>query len=286
MSSRSYITHTVSNTAPSAPNLGDEYYNPNTNKLFKAIAFNGTTVINGEIPVTSNPTSFASTVSVAGVLSGSTLSMTGNSTLPLINGTSNIFFTANSNTLQMQMLTTSKTLAITGNTGQLFSVTDSMVGTIYSVNDASGIPSLEILSSGLVKIAQYTGNVMLGTGSDFGYKLYVNGSFAATTKSFVINHPTKPGMSLRYGCLEGPENGVYVRGRQQNLVIELPDYWTGLVDENSITVNLTPIGSYQRIFVSNIKDNKVFVGSDTDVVDFNYTVYAERKDVERLTVEY
>jgi hypothetical protein len=286
MSSRSYIIHTVSNTAPTAPNLGDEYYNPNTNKLFKALAINGTTVINGEIPVTSNPTSFASTVSVAGLLSGSTLSMTGNSTLPLINGTSNIFFTANSNTLQMQMLTSSKTLAITGNTGQLFSVTDSMTGTIYSVNDASGIPSLEILSSGLVKIAQYTGNVMLGTGSDFGYKLYVNGSFAATTKSFVIDHPTKPGMSLRYACLEGPENGVYVRGRQQDLVIELPDYWTGLVDEFTITVNLTPIGSYQRLFVSNIKDNKVFVGSDTDVVDFNYTVYAERKDVERLTVEY
>lgn len=68
MSSRSYIIHTVSNTAPSAPNLGDEYYDPNTNKLFKAIAFNGTTVINGEIPITSNPTSFASTVSVAGAL--------------------------------------------------------------------------------------------------------------------------------------------------------------------------------------------------------------------------
>jgi hypothetical protein len=54
MSSRSYIIHTVSNTAPVAPNLGDEYYNPNTNKLFKAIAYSGTTVINSEIPVLSD----------------------------------------------------------------------------------------------------------------------------------------------------------------------------------------------------------------------------------------
>jgi hypothetical protein len=68
MSSRSYITHTVSNTAPVAPNLGDEYYNPNTNKLFKALAINGTTVINGEIPVATNPTTFASTVSINGTL--------------------------------------------------------------------------------------------------------------------------------------------------------------------------------------------------------------------------
>ena len=58
------------------------------------------------------------------------------------------------------------------------------------------------------------------------------------------------------------------------------------IDENSITVNLTPIGSYQRLYISNIKDNKVFVGSDNDIVDFNYTVYAERKDVDRLTVEF
>jgi hypothetical protein len=40
------------------------------------------------------------------------------------------------------------------------------------------------------------------------YKLQVNGSFAATTKSFVIDHPTKPNKKLRYASLEGPENGT------------------------------------------------------------------------------
>ena len=50
-------------------------------------------------------------------------------------------------------------------------------------------------------------------------------------------------MKLRHGSLEGPENGVYIRGRlKDNNTIELPDYWTGLVDEKTITVNLTPIG--------------------------------------------
>jgi hypothetical protein len=110
------------------------------------------------------------------------------------------------------------------------------------------------------------------------------GSLTAISKSFEIDHPTKSGMRLRYGCLEGPENGVYVRGRLTGNVIVLPDYWTGLVCENSITVNLTAIGQSQNLFVEGICDNCVFV-SGTDV-DCFYTVYAERKDVEKLEVEF
>ena len=117
------------------------------------------------------------------------------------------------------------------------------------------------------------------------HALDVNGSFAATTKSFVIDHPTKEGMKLRYGSLEGPENGVYVRGRLKgNNTIELPDYWTGLVDEDTITVNLTAIGKHQEIYVEDIGDNKVIIGGE-DINCF-YTVYGERKDVDQLVVEY
>ena len=117
------------------------------------------------------------------------------------------------------------------------------------------------------------------------YTLEVNGAFAATTKSFLIDHPTKEGMKLRYGSLEGPENGVYVRGRLTgNNVIELPDYWTGLVDENTITVNLTPIGKSQNLYVKDIANNTVVVGGSRDINCF-YTVFAERKDVDKLVVE-
>lgn len=134
-----------------------------------------------------------------------------------------------------------------------------------------------------------SGNVGIGTTSP-GYKLEVNGSFAATTKSFLIDHPTKEGMKLRYGSLEGPENGVYVRGRLTGSnTIELPDYWTGLVDEDTITVNLTPIGRHQKLYVEDIADNKVVVGNDNLLnkeINCFYTVFAERKDVEKLIVEY
>ena len=132
-----------------------------------------------------------------------------------------------------------------------------------------------------------SGDVGIGTAAP-GYKLHVNGSFAATTKSFVIDHPTKEGMKLRYGSLEGPENGVYVRGRLKgNDTIELPDYWTGLVDEETITVNLTPIGRKAPLHsVVDIAENTVIVESANDTIDCFYTVFGERKDVEKLEVEF
>ena len=115
------------------------------------------------------------------------------------------------------------------------------------------------------------------------------GQLNATTKSFLINHPTKEGMKLRYGSLEGPENGVYVRGRATTNVIELPDYWTGLVDENTITVQLTANGRFQKLFVDRIENNKVYLKNASwfsNKVDCYYNVYGERKDVEKLEVEY
>lgn len=114
----------------------------------------------------------------------------------------------------------------------------------------------------------------------------LSGTLTAVTKSFLIDHPTKDNMKLQYASLEGPENGVYVRGRlSDNNVIELPDYWTGLVDESTITVNLTPVGSHQQLYVESIIGNTVVVGSN-DTINCFYTVFAERNDVDKLVVEY
>lgn len=78
--------------------------------------------------------------------------------------------------------TSSGTLSFEGSAGQLFSITNSMTGTIFSANDVSGIPSIEVLDTGLVKLAQYSGNVLIGTGTDTGTdKLQVNGSILGTT---------------------------------------------------------------------------------------------------------
>jgi hypothetical protein len=127
-----------------------------------------------------------------------------------------------------------------------------------------------------------SGNLQPKTGTNITFNS-LTGHFTATSKSFLIDHPTKEGKKLQYGSLEGPENGVYVRGRlTDSNTIELPDYWTALIDPNSITVNLTPIGPHQNFYVKEIADNKVIVGGGTDCF---YTVYAERVDVDKLEIE-
>ena len=73
-----------------------------------------------------------------------------------------------------------------------------------------------------------------------------NGNLRATTKSFDIPHPTKEGKRLVYGVLEGPEHGVYHRGTVEgkgSLLVELPEYWTKLVNEE-YSIHLTSWGNY------------------------------------------
>lgn len=73
-------------------------------------------------------------------------------------------------------------------------------------------------------------------------------------KPFDIPHPTKENHRLRYVCLEGPQAEVYLRGKLINqYVIELPDYWRELVDAETIGVTLTPVGSYQELYVEKVE---------------------------------
>ena len=109
-------------------------------------------------------------------------------------------------------------------------------------------------------------------------------------KPFDIQHPTKgKGHRLRYACIEGPEVGVYYRGRLKDSDrIELPYYWKDLVAEESITVQLQPIGSrHFHLNVIEFTNEYIIVGeADDKPIDCFYHVYGERKDINPLITEY
>lgn len=107
-------------------------------------------------------------------------------------------------------------------------------------------------------------------------------------KNFDIPHPTKEGWRLTHTCVEGPEASVYIRGRvKNNTEIHLPEYWKGLVDINTITVNLTPIGAHQDVIVKRWDDQKVYLQAKGGMpIDCFYYIMAERKDTEKLIPEY
>ena len=144
------------------------------------------------------------------------------------------------------------------------------------------------------------GDMFVSGAVDCGNKGKLAARFGAADgrpKPFDIQHPTKgKGHRLRYACIEGPEVGVYYRGRlKESNVIQLPYYWKDLVDENSITVQLQPIGSNQNLVIQEFNNEFIEIAEDstnTDLItdlstiDCFYHVYGERKDINPLIVEY
>lgn len=129
---------------------------------------------------------------------------------------------------------------------------------------------------------------LLVAGSVYAGGIIFGRNLSGVTKYFNIEHPTKEDKRLVHACLEGPENGVYVRGRLTNSnIIELPEYWTGLVDPETITVTLTQIGYSQDLIVEKIEWGKRVIirsGSGSNI-DCYYTINGTRKDVPPLQVE-
>jgi len=134
---------------------------------------------------------------------------------------------------------------------------------------------------GTTGVTKVVGNTGTFTG------LVSAGSFSANSKAFDIPHPTRENRRLVHGCLEGPEYGVYTRGRLTNKKeIILPTYWKGLVDWTTISVNLTPIGSHQHLIVKRFDEEKIYLQSNGGMpIDCFYHVYAERMDIPRIEVE-
>ncbi len=114
------------------------------------------------------------------------------------------------------------------------------------------------------------------------------GGRSAGAKPFDMLHPSKEGYRLRYVCVEGPENGVYFRGKVRNKnVIYLPEYWEDLVDPTTITVQLQPIGAHQNVIVKRVEPTKIHLQAQGGMpINCYYHVFGERQDIERLVVEY
>ena len=160
-------------------------------------------------------------------------------------------------------------------------------GTGSSLNIEGG-PSTAIDINGKTTIDN-KGDAIFAIGTDGDTLSGRFGSADARPKPFDIEHPTKgKGHRLRYACIEGPEVGVYCRGRVKNeKIIRLPAVWKDLVHENSISVQLQPVGAHQDVIVKRWDDEFVYLQSRGGLpIDRFYHVYGERKDINPLITEY
>jgi hypothetical protein len=219
--------------------------------------------------------------------------------------------TVSGNTLIGTTLDTGQKLQVSGDT----LINGGLTATTISATTYQNLPSNEIIINSTQIQSGFTGGILFQSSANtvtqntgftwdntnsklnIGGDLTVSGNtslqsvtattLSATVKMFDINHPTKEGLRLRHGNLEGPENGVYYRGtiiNQKEIV--LPDYWEGLVDDNTITVYLTPIGFYQTLFVVSKSNKIIIIDNKEENNHFDFIVFGERKDVDKLITEY
>tara|TARA_B100001057_G_scaffold270006_1_gene270179 strand:- start:381 stop:1091 length:711 start_codon:yes stop_codon:yes gene_type:complete len=140
----------------------------------------------------------------------------------------------------------------------------------------------------ITQVGDYTltGDITISGTMKAGFATW-SSSIVATSKLFDIKHPSKTNHRLAHASLEGPEIGVYYRGRLKGSnKITLPEYWKDLVHKDSITVDITPIGHDQNIFVKEFDNEKIIIEVNSLHIDCFYHVYGERKDVDKLKVEY
>jgi hypothetical protein len=159
-------------------------YTNNTGGTFNVL-FNTVTglTVNGNLTVTGN-------TSMTG-----TLSVTGNTNVKAITGTSATLSGSGSSILTViGSGTTTPIFTVQGSSGELFSVTDSLTGSLFSVNDISGLPIVEVFSDNTILMGNYlapslntTARISLTAGTNSIYSIPTSAYTGAFVDYTVIN---------------------------------------------------------------------------------------------------
>ncbi len=103
--------------------------------------------------------------------------------------------------------------------------------------------------------------------------------------------PEDPKRSIHFAALEGPEVGTYYRGTAElsggEAVVELPEYFSKLTEDRGLTVQLTPVGGWSRLYVAERSPQRLVVrqSEGDDAVEFDFLVQGVRRGYAEFQVE-
>ena len=142
-------------------------------------------------------------------------------------------------------------------------------------------------------------NLILGTNS--ANRLQIDGSTGAVTvsgnftvtgvKNFAMPDPANANKAIYYASLEGPEAGTYYRGTAKTVngeaVIELPGYFSRITEKERMTVQITPIGAPNQLYIAEKTPGRVVIKVAKGSTDgeFDYFVQGVRKGYLDFVVE-
>ena len=180
-------------------------------------------------------------------------------------------------------------LDVQGTLGQLFSVTDSLTGDLFSVSDVSGIPILNVSSSGLVNI---DGDLNLGDSN----KIQLGDSqdlhiFHDGSNSFIRDNGTG-GLVLEGSNmleLKARSGEIYLRGNENSSVQLYHNNNIRLNTSNvgvTVTGNLLPEADASRTLgTGSIRWNFAYINNALTVSDGNFNTTTSFKFNKGLIVE-
>jgi hypothetical protein len=174
-------------------------------------------------------------------------------------------------------------IAIGNNAGQMNQPSQSIIlnAGITGLNPGTG-------ASGFYVNPINSTGVIGATGALY-YEIGTNQIKYDTSKTFVIDHPNDKNKYLVHACLEGPEAGVYYRGKgeianDKYATVSLPNYVENLAYD--FTVQITPIynGIIKTYNSSDVKNNEFKVYGENG--EFFWTVYGKRFNIDVEPIKY
>jgi hypothetical protein len=166
--------------------------------------------------------------------------------------------------INLKVYTTSNgTLSFEGSAGQLFSITNDLSNVIFSVNDVSGIPSIEVDANGRVSLAQFSGNVGIGTASPT-FKLDVSGDMRVTG-NVILGDASTDTITLN--------GSVITLGNNQSF-----DSGTLFIDavNNEVGIGITnPTSNLHVIGTANISGSLIVLGSNVTQAFISGNAYTD-----------
>ena len=144
-----------------------------------SVTVSGNITGQSNLAITSNVTA-GNINSVSGILT-----VTGNTTLGNVTTGNTITYGQFGTPIKLRILS-DNSLSFDGSSGQLFSITDTLTGDIFSVNDITGLPSIRVDSNATVYLAEISGNVGIGNIVP-AHKLSVTGTMNVSGNANVGN---------------------------------------------------------------------------------------------------